>query len=525
MSGFDDLDRSASTRSARSRSTPSRRRTRGTRACRWARAPMAYVLWQRHLRARPARSALARSRSLRAVGRPRLDAALLAAPPHRLRPLARRAQAVPAVGQQDAGPPRARHDTPGVEATTGPLGQGARTRSAWRSRSATSRDASTGRPHDHRSPHVRARLRRRHDGGRRLRGRVARRPPRARQADLPLRRQPRHARRPALDSRSPRTSARASRRTAGTSSTSRTATRISRRSTRDRARRRPRPSGRRIIIVRTHDRLRLAEEGRDTARRTARRSATRRSPRPSRRSAGIRDARSSCPTRCARTCARPRARQAAQHAEWRERLRRVRDGATPSSPRELERAIAGELPEGWDDDAADLQAGEAVATRTAGRARCWRRSRAKVPWLVGGDADLGGSTKTIDQGGGDFEPAAGERPQPALRHPRARDGRDRNGMLYHGGVRAVRRDVLRVLRLHAAAVRLAALNKLPAIFVWTHDSVGLGEDGPTHQPVEHLMALRAMPNLVGVPARATATRRPRLAGRARRAPTARPGSC
>jgi transketolase len=70
-----------------------------------------------------------------------------------------------------------------------------------------------------------------------------------------------------------------------------------------------------------------------------------------------------------------------------------------------------------------------------------------------------------------------------------------NGMLYHGGIRPFTATFFNFSDYMRPAVRLASLNKQPSIFIWTHDSVGLGEDGPTHQPVEHLMALRAMPNL------------------------------
>jgi transketolase len=70
-----------------------------------------------------------------------------------------------------------------------------------------------------------------------------------------------------------------------------------------------------------------------------------------------------------------------------------------------------------------------------------------------------------------------------------------NGMIYHGGVRSYVATFFVFSDYMRPSVRLAALNKMPSIFVWTHDSIGLGEDGPTHQPVEHLMALRAMPHL------------------------------
>ena len=117
---------------------------------------------------------------------------------------------------------------------------------------------------------------------------------------------------------------------------------------------------------------------------------------------------------------------------------------------------------------------------------------ANIPWLFGGDADLGGSTKTIVPG--DYGPAGeGRNLRFGIReHAMGAIG---TGMLYHGGIRPFVATFFAFSDYLRPAVRLAAFNKLPAIFVWTHDSVGLGEDGPTHQPVEHLVSLRAMVNL------------------------------
>jgi transketolase len=118
---------------------------------------------------------------------------------------------------------------------------------------------------------------------------------------------------------------------------------------------------------------------------------------------------------------------------------------------------------------------------------------AKVPWLVGGDADLGGSTKTIVPGGDYDHKGAGRNLRFGIReHAMGSIG---NGILYHGGARSFVSTFFVFSDYMRPSVRLAALNQQPAIFVWTHDSVGLGEDGPTHQPIEHLMALRAMPHL------------------------------
>ena len=147
--------------------------------------------------AQPGESALARSRPLRALGRARLGAALQPAPPDRLRPVARRHQAVPPVGQQGAGPSRARphRRRRGHHRAARP---GLRQRGRHGDRRSASRGAlQPRRPHRRRPPHLGDRQRRRPDGRRRVRGGVARRAPAARQAGLPLRRQLGDARRPA----------------------------------------------------------------------------------------------------------------------------------------------------------------------------------------------------------------------------------------------------------------------------------------------------------------------------------------
>ncbi len=185
-------------------------------------------------------------------------------------------------------------------------------------------------------------------------------------------------------------------------------------------------------------------------------------------------------------------RGAAIHGAWNEKLAAYKL-AFPELAKELELAIAGELPAGWDTELPSWQPGSAaIATRSAS-GKVMGALATKVPWLFGGDADLGGSTKTI-VAGGDYDRTGGGR---NLRfgvreHGMAAIG---NGMLYHGGVRPHVATFFVFSDYMRPSVRLAALNKQPAIFVWTHDSIGLGEDGPTHQPVEHLMALRAMPNL------------------------------
>jgi transketolase len=181
---------------------------------------------------------------------------------------------------------------------------------------------------------------------------------------------------------------------------------------------------------------------------------------------------------------------AAAHAAWSARLAAYKL-AHPDLAAQLDTAMRGELPAGWNAELPTFK-DAAIATRSAS-GKIMAALSAKVPWLFGGDADLGGSTKTIVPGGDYDRAGAGRNLRFGIReHAMGSIG---NGMLYHGGVRPFVSTFFVFSDYMRPAVRLAALNKMPAIFVWTHDSVGLGEDGPTHQPVEHLMSLRAMPGL------------------------------
>ena len=185
-------------------------------------------------------------------------------------------------------------------------------------------------------------------------------------------------------------------------------------------------------------------------------------------------------------------RGAASHAAWREKLAAYK-AAHPELAAELELAIKGELPKGWDAGLpAWAKTSAAIATRSAS-GKVMGALASKIPWLFGGDADLGGSTKTIVAGGDLDRSGKGRNLRFGVREHAM--GSIANGMLYHGGVRPFTATFFVFSDYMRPPVRLAALNKQPSIFVWTHDSVGLGEDGPTHQPVEHLMALRAIPNL------------------------------
>jgi transketolase len=140
------------------------------------------------------------------------------------------------------------------------------------------------------------------------------------------------------------------------------------------------------------------------------------------------------------------------------------------------------------------KAGEKEATRVAA-GKALNVLADLLPELLGGDADLSVSTNTKLKA---FESFNGQTGAGRNIHFGVREhamGSIANGMAYHGGVRPFTATFFAFSDYMRPSVRLAALNELPVVFVWTHDSIGLGEDGPTHQPVEHLMSLRAMPGL------------------------------
>ena len=179
-------------------------------------------------------------------------------------------------------------------------------------------------------------------------------------------------------------------------------------------------------------------------------------------------------------------------ASWQAKLDGYR-AAHPELAAEWELRLSGKLPDGWDDGLPSWKPGEKLATRSAaGKALGVLAER--VPWLLGGDADLSGSTKTKVAGDAfDGRDGSGRNIHFGVREHAM--GAICNGMQYHGGMRSYAATFFVFSDYMRPAVRLAALNRLPVVYVWTHDSIGLGEDGPTHQPVEQLMSLRAMPNI------------------------------
>ncbi len=179
-------------------------------------------------------------------------------------------------------------------------------------------------------------------------------------------------------------------------------------------------------------------------------------------------------------------------ADWRRRFEAYAK-AYPDLAEEWRDEEKGALPKGWDADLPKWKAGESLATRVASGKAINAIAR-HVPWLLGGDADLSESTKTRIEGAAEFDGASGEGNNihyGVREHAMAAIA---NGMSYHGGVRPFVATFFCFSDYMRPSIRLAALSHLPTIFVWTHDSIGLGEDGPTHQAVEQLMSLRAMPH-------------------------------
>jgi len=188
-----------------------------------------------------------------------------------------------------------------------------------------------------------------------------------------------------------------------------------------------------------------------------------------------------------------------KHSEWTSKFEAWKK-SEPIRAQLLTRILANELPKDWDSLIPTFESGKEIATRKAS-GDVINALAQKLPEMWGGSADLAESNNTTIEGGGSFLPATsamkGANPYGRIIHFGIREhamGSILNGIALSGltksfgGTFAVFSDYMR------PAVRLAALMKLPSIFVWTHDSIGLGEDGPTHQPVEHVAALRAIPD-------------------------------
>ncbi|NDE47583.1 MAG: transketolase [Actinobacteria bacterium] len=173
----------------------------------------------------------------------------------------------------------------------------------------------------------------------------------------------------------------------------------------------------------------------------------------------------------------------------------------PAKSELLQRLESGSLPSSWQQGTPSFPSEKEVATRKASGELINHFAKV-LPELIGGSADLAESNNTTVEGGGSFLPSSSILPGAS---PYGRNiffgirehamGAILNGMALHGGLRPYAGTFLVFSDYMRGAVRLSALMKLPVIYVWTHDSIGLGEDGPTHQPIEHFAALRAIPGL------------------------------
>ena len=181
-------------------------------------------------------------------------------------------------------------------------------------------------------------------------------------------------------------------------------------------------------------------------------------------------------------------------ADW-YRKRQAYRSAFPELDQELERRLRGELPSGWEEAIPTFPAdAKGMATRAAS-GKVINALASRLPELIGGSADLAPSNNTLISGYVDFQKAS---PEGRNFHFGVREhgmGAVVNGMAVHGGVIPYGATFLVFSDYMRGAIRLSALSHYPSLWIFTHDSIGLGEDGPTHQPVEHLAALRAIPNL------------------------------
>ncbi|MDX3261162.1 transketolase [Streptomyces sp. MI02-2A] len=187
-------------------------------------------------------------------------------------------------------------------------------------------------------------------------------------------------------------------------------------------------------------------------------------------------------------------------AEWEKPFQEWR-GNSAERAAEFDRISKGELPTGWEEKLPVFEAGKGVATRAAS-GKVLQALGPVVPELWGGSADLAGSNNTTIDKNSSFLPAdnplPGADPYGRTIHFGIREhsmAAEMNGITLHGNTRVYGGTFLVFSDYMRNAVRLSALMHLPVTYVWTHDSIGLGEDGPTHQPVEHLASLRAIPGL------------------------------
>ena len=193
-------------------------------------------------------------------------------------------------------------------------------------------------------------------------------------------------------------------------------------------------------------------------------------------------------------------RGAALKAQWDNELATWAK-SNPEKSELLKRLQSRELPKNWEEVIPTFESGKDLATRAAS-GKVINAIAGVLPEFWGGSSDLAGSNNTSINGGGSFLPATSKMkdatPYGRIVHFGIREhamGAILNGIALHGLTRAFGGTFLVFSDYMRGAVRLAALMNIPSIFIWSHDSIGLGEDGPTHQPVEHIASLRLIPNL------------------------------
>jgi transketolase len=186
-------------------------------------------------------------------------------------------------------------------------------------------------------------------------------------------------------------------------------------------------------------------------------------------------------------------RGAKAQAEWQQSFD-AWSSAFPEDREDWDQVHTGKPRDGWEQTLPEFPAGEDMATRDAGK-KVMQAFKRHTPTMIGGAADLVESTKTEFEGTGVFSAThAGRNVAFGIREHGM--GSIVNGLALHGGIVKPYGSTFLVFSDYMRpSVRLSALTSLPVVWAWTHDSIGLGEDGPTHQPVEHYAALRAIPNL------------------------------
>ncbi|MDQ2752307.1 MAG: transketolase [Bacteroidota bacterium] len=199
------------------------------------------------------------------------------------------------------------------------------------------------------------------------------------------------------------------------------------------------------------------------------------------------------PEEVKKQCSEPGEKGAKLNADWK-KLYEAYGKAFPKEHGELVVDYDGKLPEGWDKDMPVFKAVDGLATRQAfGKALTVIHN--SIPWMLGGSADLAGSNEMPKEGDVSFQPDHYGNGNVWFGVREHGMGAIMNGISSHRGVRTYGGTFLTFSDYMRGAIRLAALTEAPVTYVFTHDSIGLGEDGPTHQPIEQVTSLRAIPNL------------------------------